>query len=1455
MNIHNTAKNTLLLILCCIFVNTNLFSQINRLAVPAEQYKNTTQLFPVPGSPLKFIPSRLSPKPQYTATVTAAQKTQTNKCNTSVFMMHMTAAPGEKIELIEIQSLPDGRFLIAGNIIRGTKQGFVSIMDNNGTILQSDILTVNNRQVELQQLSVRLTGEIIAGGIIPGSSQVALIWFNFSLNITHTQVIDLPATPTKMKLDLNEDGTIMVAAQQGIDVTYMCLANNGSIKWSGTVNVPELVNLAGYASHNFTYSMLTLNCENAGKKSVLLMGFDNTGKYVKSHYLGNGTDEYLAHDVNTFNSRSIVLGMVKDPSQPIMITRDFISTTETANVEHRFQIPSFMPGFANSCATDNSGDVIAISDAANGNLYFIKQIADYPSAIDFTKQYSIPAGAEVKAVSGSYADGGFLMGLNTSANNELLFVKVDSTGALAGCNFTILQASVTETIYMDNKAVSFLPSFTTVTSSSVTSQQSSENLGSSFDCNQTYCPAEPLADTCMSSYYKTYKSKSFAELFDESYLLRGKNIIVFSSEVDRILNQHNLHTYGMRMFSENGTYKKSINYYYNNESFPFFSSAQVDSAHWVLAFCKYRNDIPVFTFVKINDDFQIEWETSYEAYLNYNLMSSGYYGEILVDQEQNVYMVSSSIGFMETPKVQVMKMNRNGIQQWLKIYDVQTPNVYFFLCNAVATNSSIVVSVEGSPQNTTISIDKTTGNLQKSYQYNFKTSGAVFKRPLAFTGDKILFIGDDYNSRLLIGSFDTLGKPLLFKYENQNFGGPRAATYKNGRFYSVCSYLNNNHLSFAYFSMNGQLQVTDTKEITNNNNGYAYSMNVADNGNIYIAGTYLYGRGAFYANGYLAKLEPGGNLGSCTPAVTAAFTTYPLVISEPAVTVVSKPFTQIISDKITVVTDTTVSNLSGILCGNIELCQSVQVTGTKLVCNPAQQQTYSAIRNNGCSLRPQFVFDTAFIKPGTAVDTAITVSFKKTGKTWIKVLLDAGCHIYSDSIEIEISSSASLPLLGNDTIICPGSSLLLNPGEGFKTYTWQDLSANQTLLVNKGGTYYVSTTNYCGDVAADTIVVKDVLVPALYLGKDTSVCKNDTISFSLPGFTKYNWVANGVVFQDNQLLSLIVTQNTAFSVKAFTKEGCIAQDTVLINAFQPQSFFLGNDTAFCEKEQLKLTVPALYKNYWWSTGVTGVNSITVTQKGMYAVKTQDTNSCFFSDTLQVTAIYTLPSINLGADFDLCKGSSRQLDAGVFNKYLWQDGSVGRKITVVNPGLYWVTVSDNNGCTGNDSVQLKSLLPVPENFLALVDSVCQYEKKTILPLHTFSSYLWSDGSSQSSLTVQSPGYYSLLVKDVNGCTGTDSVLIIQKYCRTGIFFPNAFTPNNDGLNDKYMPVIFGPVLKYRLEIFNRYGQRVFETNNHLAGWDGIYNSLEQDPAVFSYTCTYQLEGGVLTTQKGLVTLIR
>jgi gliding motility-associated-like protein len=93
------------------------------------------------------------------------------------------------------------------------------------------------------------------------------------------------------------------------------------------------------------------------------------------------------------------------------------------------------------------------------------------------------------------------------------------------------------------------------------------------------------------------------------------------------------------------------------------------------------------------------------------------------------------------------------------------------------------------------------------------------------------------------------------------------------------------------------------------------------------------------------------------------------------------------------------------------------------------------------------------------------------------------------------------------------------------------------------------------------------------------------------------------------------------------------------------------------------------------------------------------------------------------------------------------------------------------------------------------------------------------------------------------------------CHQFFFIPNVFTPNHDGYNDYFKPLLFGTVKQYYLVVYNRWGQTVFQTTDRAKGWGGLYKGKEQNNDVFVWMCRYQLEGEQVKIQKGTVVLVR
>jgi gliding motility-associated-like protein len=118
-------------------------------------------------------------------------------------------------------------------------------------------------------------------------------------------------------------------------------------------------------------------------------------------------------------------------------------------------------------------------------------------------------------------------------------------------------------------------------------------------------------------------------------------------------------------------------------------------------------------------------------------------------------------------------------------------------------------------------------------------------------------------------------------------------------------------------------------------------------------------------------------------------------------------------------------------------------------------------------------------------------------------------------------------------------------------------------------------------------------------------------------------------------------------------------------------------------------------------------------------------------------------------------------------------------------------------------------------------------------------------------VTAPGAYSVTV--TNNCgAGSTEILITEKTC--GAYFPSAFTPNKDGRNDLFRILGASGFDEYELVIYNRWGQKIFETHNSTKGWDGTVKGEPQRQDTFVWICNYK-KNNIATSLKGTVLLIR
>lgn len=307
------------------------------------------------------------------------------------------------------------------------------------------------------------------------------------------------------------------------------------------------------------------------------------------------------------------------------------------------------------------------------------------------------------------------------------------------------------------------------------------------------------------------------------------------------------------------------------------------------------------------------------------------------------------------------------------------------------------------------------------------------------------------------------------------------------------------------------------------------------------------------------------------------------------------------------------------------------------------------------------------------------IMVSNSGSYWVKVS-NGNCTV-SDTIAVSFALPPVVQL-GKDTVLCSGETLLLQPGISNARYRWQNGSAATFFNVTQPGTYWVEIEqNSC--VVRDSIYVQYYPVASVQLGADVQFCKGDSLLIDAgAGFTGYSW-SNGKTVRQ-----IYVSAAGSYSVAAVSSNGCISRDTMRVTGlYAVPQIDLGTINAICAGDSKQLNAGSGFANYNWSTGAQTA-AVTVKQLGTYSVTVTNAQGCKASDTVTIQSFYKLPSRFLSSDTTICNYDVLTLKpTGNYQSYLWSTGNSGSSLTITQPGTYRLTVTDENSCTGTDTIQV------------------------------------------------------------------------------------------------------------------------------------------------------------------------
>ncbi|NUO01882.1 MAG: gliding motility-associated C-terminal domain-containing protein, partial [Saprospiraceae bacterium] len=173
-------------------------------------------------------------------------------------------------------------------------------------------------------------------------------------------------------------------------------------------------------------------------------------------------------------------------------------------------------------------------------------------------------------------------------------------------------------------------------------------------------------------------------------------------------------------------------------------------------------------------------------------------------------------------------------------------------------------------------------------------------------------------------------------------------------------------------------------------------------------------------------------------------------------------------------------------------------------------------------------------------------------------------------------------------------------------------------------------------------------------------------------------------------------------------------------------------------------------------------------------------------------------------------------------------------TIAQTGDYAVTVT--TACnTFNEAIGVEVL---PSLLVELGNDtvICPGKRITLnAAAGTPAEYVWQDGTQTVTYVVDTPGIYSVSV--FNQCEQVLDRIVIEECEVCTVYAPNAFSPNDDGFNDKFLPLSDCILDPFLMRIFNRWGALVYETNNPAAGWDGRFKNKNLEPGIYVWQMEY------------------
>jgi gliding motility-associated-like protein len=522
--------------------------------------------------------------------------------------------------------------------------------------------------------------------------------------------------------------------------------------------------------------------------------------------------------------------------------------------------------------------------------------------------------------------------------------------------------------------------------------------------------------------------------------------------------------------------------------------------------------------------------------------------------------------------------------------------------------------------------------------------------------------------------------------------------------------------------------------------------------------------------------------------------------------------------------------------------------------------------------------------PVAAVDHITVGNFFDDASTTTAVFVAGGTpqsYVFYD--DFCVTGASSSLIVSANTSICQGDSTTLLASNGV-SYTWVDTSDFSTIL-HSDSSFTVgpnTTTTYAVFDANDTAYVEVTVTIPPDAGLDGTVqlcTSNGNINLvdSLGGSADVpgTWVP-GLTSGTGDFDPLQDPPGT-YQYVVFGTGGCPNDTSLVVVAInQGSNAGTGGTIEICSTETLFNLFDSLSGNPEsigaWSPalagGSLGIFDPATNASGDYVYTVQGIANCPGAASTITVNVSNPPNAGTGGSLALCSNDKQEdltssisgnPDSGGSWLPLLTSGSGVFNPAVDLSDVYTYTV--NGGVCGNATASVTvTVSPSPVAGLTIANDECEYGIGSVLVTTSSGTapftYVWNSEEADNPLTGLSAGVYTVVINDANGCVITYDTTLVNLFddCGYHVYVPNIFTPNGDEQNDVLYVRGVG-VKEFTMIIYNRWGNKVFETSDMAIGWDGVYNNQDQSSAVFVYYLTGTFIDGDPFKRNGNVSVVK